>query len=1148
MRCPACDASNSELARFCASCGGRLTATCSHCHAEVALAARFCTTCGGSMPVTEEPVRSDHGRSLSAERRRVSVLFADLENFTGLVESLDPEEVRAIQSRYFEVARATVAIYGGIIEKFIGDAVVAVWGAPTAHEDDAERATRAALELVEAVGRLTGSGGGGRLAARAAVATGEAAVGPADGQGMVSGDVINLAARLQAVAPGGAVILDERTEHAVGPDAGIAFTGIGPLQLKGKAAPVRAQTATLGDRPRGGRGAGHTGTFVGREAELRELIRLFEATAIERRGRMASVLGIAGIGKSRLAWELERAIGERQQGVEWQTGGAPAYGNGIAFAAVGEIVRRRCRIAEHAEAEVARRQLGAALAELIRDPEDRAWIEPRLAVLLDPGAAAEFEREELFAAWRRFFERLADEAPTVLVFEDLQWADAGLLDFIEHLATWTRDHPILVLTLARPELLDARPTWGAAQRSFTALRLDRLPDAAMRELLEARAHGIPKAALRHVLDRAGGVPLYAVELTRMLIDRGQLVPSDDGYRLKGALADADVPDSLHGLLAARIDALPPAERAVLRASAILGRRFSPEALVAVTGIAGAELRRRIASLVDRELLAYDDEHRSPGIGQVAFVQDLVRELAYRTLSRAERQAGHLAAARHFEAIGDDELVESSAAHLAAAHAADPGQPDAPEIAARARALLRQAAGRALSLHAPERALDDLERALAMPVEGDERDVLLEEAAGAARRAGRLSIAERYLRELIERMDGADDTAKRDQSRAQLASVLLMAHQNAAALAELESAIDVGVDDASPATTELIGQLARANLLVGHDAEAVRWSTRAVTLARRHELTAIAVDALITQGTGRFRVGEEQAGLDDLRAAVAEARDGGLQTAELRARNNLAWLEVVDDPRLTLRIAREGGEVATRIGMLDWAVQMAELGCLAAIDTGDWDWALATQARFDEQPISGAYRIDLAASAATIHVLRGSRHPLGAIDALEPIDPATDAQDLAAIDHARAWHALLAGEFTAASAFADRAATGALGAERLRALVLAARIRLWDNDLDGARAALGAIDAAPSNGRAAGAARTTLLAGLEAMAGADGVDARYMAAADAWRALDLPLHLALCLLEWHWFGGGETRVETRALVERLGAHGIAPLLGGVAVVS
>ncbi|MEO8247077.1 MAG: AAA family ATPase, partial [Chloroflexota bacterium] len=926
------------------------------------------------MPAPEEPDGSDGTSAAGAERRRVSVLFVDLENFTGLAESLDPEEVRAIQSRYFEMARETVAVYGGIIEKFIGDAVVAMWGAPTAHEDDAERAIRAGLQLVDAVGRLAVPAAATPLAARAAVATGEAAVSVAAGQGMVSGDVINTAARLQAAAPSGGLIVDEGTRQAAGAEGPVAFASVGPLQLKGKAGKVAAFSATLADTAGTGRGAGHTGAFVGRDGELRELVGLFEATAADGRGRLASVLGIAGIGKSRLVWELERAVTERYPRTQWLSGGAPPYGEGIAFAAVAAMVRRRCGIGEHAEGELARRQLSAALTELVRDPAERGWVEPRLAVLLEPRSAAGFEREELFAAWRSFFEHLAADAPTVLVFEDLQWADAGLLDFIEHLGTWARERPILIVTLARPELLDARPTWGAAQRSFTALRLDRLPDEAMRELLDGRASGIPRSALRHVLERAGGVPLYAVELIRMLIDGGQLMPSDRGYRLAGQLVGADLPDSLHGLLAARIDALPPGERAVLRSSAVLGRRFSTDALGAVTGLRDGELRRRVAALADREMLAYDDELRSPASSQVAFVQDLVRELAYRTLSRSERQLGHLAAARHFEAVGGEELVESSAAHLAAAYSADPAHPEAEPMGREARALLQHAARRALSLHAPERALQNLERALAMPADAGERAALLEEAASAAGRAGHLAAAERHLRELIDRGPAAD----RDRHRAQLASVLLMSHRNATALAELEAAVDAGTP-----TAELVGQLARAHLLVGRDAEAVRWAQRALGLATRGVQRAVALDARITLGTGRFRTGHESAGLRDLRAVVAEARADGLQTTELRARNNLAWLEVVDDPHRTFEIARDGGEVAVRIGILDWAVQMAELGCLAAIETGDWDWALETQARFEERPISDAYRLDLAASGAIIGALRGVPHPLEPLDVLEP---------------------------------------------------------------------------------------------------------------------------------------------------------------------
>ena len=591
MRCPACQADNPELARFCASCGGRLTATCPHCSAEVALGARFCTACGSTMPAAEPVSTSGERAALGAERRRVSVLFADLENFTGLAEAPRPGGGARRPVALLRGRARTVAVYGGVIEKFIGDAVVAVWGAPVTHEDDAERAVRAALELLAAVAQFSGSATGERLVARAASRPARRRSGWREGQGLVSGDVINTAARLQAVAARATVVVDERTRHAIGeprsPSCRPARAPEGQGHADRRVRALRSAT---------GRGAvvapACRPPFVGRDAELRELIGLFDATAAEGRGRMASVLWHrrhrqepprlgAGAGRARRA-RAGRVADRRRAGIRQRHRVRRSARSSAAGAASPSTRRRRSHGGSW------RRRS----AELFRDPEDRAWVEPRLAVLLDPDAAESYEREELFAAWRRFFERLADDAPTVLVFEDLQWADAGLLDFIEHLGTWTREHPILVLTLARPELLDARPTWGAAQRSFTALRLDRLPDPAMRELLAGRARGIPAAALRHILQRAGGVPLYAVELTRMLIDRGQLVPIEGAYRLAGPLADADVPDSLQGLLAARIDALPTPERSVLRAAAMLGRRFSPEALAAVTGIGTAELQRR----------------------------------------------------------------------------------------------------------------------------------------------------------------------------------------------------------------------------------------------------------------------------------------------------------------------------------------------------------------------------------------------------------------------------------------------------------------------------------------------------------------------------------------------------------------------------
>ena len=490
--------------------------------------------------------------------------------------------MRTIQSRYFEVARSIVARYGGTIEKFIGDAVMAVWGAPTAHEDDAERAVRAAVALVDAVGRLGGSVGNS-LKARAAVTSGEAAVTVgAVGQGMVAGVLVSMASRLQAEAPIGGVLVDQATREQAGDAAG--FEPVGSLALKGRTAPFTAFRVTdrAGAVP-GRRHGAHTGPFVGRERELRELVELFSGVARDGRSRLVSVTGIAGIGKSRLARELQERVDALPGPVAWHAGRAPAYGDDVTFAAVAEMVRRRIRIDDVTEPQLAMRQLADMLRELVRDPDERHWLEPRIAVLLGRETAAAYDREELFAAWRRFFERVSDRAPTVLLFEDLQWADPSLLDFIEHLATWSRDHPILIVALARPELMDRRPGWGAALHSFTALHLERLPDASMAELLRARAPDLPEALVRQILEHAGGVPLYAVEVVRILADQAAGAPTPDRRvepRPTGARQPStiEVPDSLHGLIAARIDALPGPERRLLLAAGVLGRRFRPGAL------------------------------------------------------------------------------------------------------------------------------------------------------------------------------------------------------------------------------------------------------------------------------------------------------------------------------------------------------------------------------------------------------------------------------------------------------------------------------------------------------------------------------------------------------------------------------------------
>jgi hypothetical protein len=1011
------------------------------------------------------------------------------------------------------------------------------------HEDDAVRAVRAALALVDAVGRLGGAAAQRSLRGRAAVTTGEAAVTVgAVGQGMVAGDLVNTAARLQGRAPSGSVLVDATTREAA-PDAA-TYEPIGAVELRGRSAPVDAVLARPradGD-PAGQRGA-HTGPFVGRERELRELLDLFDAVVRDRHGRLVTVTGIAGIGKSRLAWELRERLDALDLDVAWHEGRAPAYGQEVTFTAVAEMVRRRIRITDAVDPELARRQLDSVLTELVRDERERRWMHPRVAALLGRDELAQFDRDELFAAWRRFFERVSDAGPVVLVFEDLQWADASLLDFIEHLAAWTRDHPVLVVALARPELLDRRPGWGSATPSYTAIHLERLPDAAMRRLLLGRRPDLPDEVVDRILEHAGGVPLYAVEVVRGLHAPAE-GPAAERRRAprpgtEEAPAAMEVPDSLRGVVAARIDALPAAERRLLLTAAVLGRRFRPEALAAVTASDPSSVRRVIDGLVGRELLALDDELASPSRGELAFVQDVVRDVAYGTLARSERRSLHLAAARDLETREDDAAATTLAGHLLEAHRLAPQHPDAPRIARRAVGALRRAAQAARRLHAPDRALGLLESALRLVEEPEQRAVVLDDAAEAARSAARLDLAERHLRELIAVRAATGPRAAVGRLRARLASVLLMEQRNATALAELEAALrsarGIGRD---PAGAEIAAQLARARLLTGDERGGLTWGERAHRAAVRLNLRAVAADALVTIGTARFRLGETDRGLAELREAIDEAHELGALGTELRARNNLAWLIVGDDPRATLETARVGFELASQMGVGDMAVQLADVACAAAIDAGEWDWAHRTAAELAERGVPDAYRLDLAVLDGIIGALRGGNEPVAAAARIAAETAESDAQLLAGLAAGRAWEALLAGRHDDAWRLAWAASRDAFGAERAHDLALAGRAALWNGDVARAREALTSLREDGSPGRAIAAARTTLAAGIAGLAGDPDAAGEFAEAAAAWRSLDLPLPLALSLLDARRLSiPAEPPAELRALIDRLGAEGL-----------
>ena len=343
-----------------------------------------------------------------------------------------------------------------------------------------------------------------------------------------------------------------------------------------------------------------------------------------------------------------------------------------------------------------------------------AGSEPRLLQLLglEAGDADDRpDRESLFAAWRVFFERVAEQGVVVLVFEDLQWADDGLLDFIDHILDWSRERPIYIVTLARPELLDRRRDWGAGRRNFTSLVLEPLEAAEMRELLAGLVPGLPQPVAERVLERAEGIPLYAVETVRMLLSEGLVTLEDGVYRPTGDLSELSVPASLHALIASRLDSLDPGDRSLLQAASVIGKTFSVDALSAVSGLPADEVATRLRPLVRREVLTLDADPRSPDQGQYGFVQGLIREVAYGTLARRDRRRLHIATARYFEALDDEGIAGALAEHYVAAYKAQPDGPEGAAVAAQARVALRAAAERARSLGSFLQATRFLEQAL-----------------------------------------------------------------------------------------------------------------------------------------------------------------------------------------------------------------------------------------------------------------------------------------------------------------------------------------------------------------------------------------------------------------------------------------------------
>jgi class 3 adenylate cyclase len=1043
-----------------------------------------------------------------AERRIVSVLFTDLVGFTPFAEERDAEDVRETLSRYFELATEVIDRYGGTVEKFIGDAVMAIWGAPVAREDDAERAVRAGLDLVDAV-RSLGPG----IQARCGVLTGEAAVTiGATNQGMVAGDIVNTASRLQSVAEPGMVLVGEATQRAAAQS--IVFEDGGSQALKGKSEPFPTWRAVRVVSERGGRNRSETleAPFVGRDEELRQIKDLFHATQRERKPRLVSVIGPGGIGKSRLAWEFLKYVDGLAGQVWWHAGRSPAYGDGITHWALGEMVRGRAGLLETDDEATSREKIGAAVELHVSDPEERRWIQSALLTLL--GFDADISSDQLFAAWRTFFERMASVQPVVMVFEDLHHADSGTLDFIDNLMEWSRTVPITVITLARPELLEKRSDWGAGKRTFASIHLEPLPPEAMERLLAGLVPGLPARAAAVIVQRAEGIPLYAVETIRMLLAQGQLVLEDGAYRPTADLEEIAVPQTLTSLIAARLDGLQVGDRALIADAAVLGQSFSLAGLAAISGIGLTELEPRLLTFVRRELLVLDADPRSPERGQYSFVQSLIREVAYNTLARNDRKVRHLAAARFFESLGTDELAGGLAGHYLAAQrlAADKDEADA--LAAQARIALRGAADRAASLGSHEQAVKFLAQALEVATTDEDRLDLHTRAQESAEAGLDPAVVERHA---LGRLEAARALGDRPAIAAAIANHAVVVQgwlgqpQRAAELLEPAWAEFSDLEQTREGV-RLMAALAAGHSASQDNAVALAWNDRYLPIAERLDMLDFIANGLIGRGQILIKMNRAREAMVLLRGGHQLATSINLRDRERVGRVLLTFYAQWGDPAEGLVLAREGLDIARLIGSRSYGFNMVGNGSICALRVGDWDWVEALLDEWIPADASIGHYSEFFADRAILTALRGGDASADIATATEMRKTVTDSQYEAYEHFGRAWAAFAAGAYADARREAGQATAGA-GFFQAFVTPLAARAALWAGDVEGARSILAALVDAGYRGPAVELDMATIRAGIAALEGrTPEAVAAYREVLRGWRQLGLAFDEALAVTD------------------------------------
>ena len=894
---------------------------CSACGTENPEGARFCNGCGAALAQPEQRRK---------ERKFATALFADLVGSTALAEQEDPEVVQAVVGRTFDRLSEEVARYEGLLEKFMGDAVLAVFGVPRAHEDDAERAVRAALEMQAVLSELNrgfAAEGKPTLGMRIGVEAGEVLVdverasGPRDR--MLTGDAVNTAARLQSAA--------DPNQIVVGPSVYVStkdvieYRELEPLALKGKAEPVpawralRIKARTRGERPR----LGLEARLVGRDEELAVLKQTLRRAETEGRPALVTIVGPAGVGKSRLVAELENYVEGLPEVVYWRRGRCLAYGN-TSYSAFAEAIKAQCEIFEDDAAEVAAKKADAAVRELFGDES----VAPQIRALVGAGEARGMSREDLFEAWRRFLERLAARYPLVVVLDDLHWADDGLLDLVEHVADWAQG-PIMVVATARAELFETRPTWGGGKRNAASIYLDPLSEGEGEAMLDDLLPGpIAPELKRTIVERSEGNPLYVEEIVRKLIDDGVLRATEASqWEVARPVDEVELPRSVQGLIAARLDGLPEEEKVVLQDAAVVGRVFWVGAVAELIGRGVGEVRDALGRLRVKELVlphepsSFSDEH------EFSFRHNLIRDGAYDSLPKTLRADKHAGVARWAEQrAGDraDEIAELIATHLLEAL----GYLDELGETGERRDELRRSAFR-WTAAAGERASALWQRAQAtrwfreaerladaLGVPAAERVDLVRAHVEATWGTDAMIETERVVRRALETYEALGDPVGIGWARARLVVPLLMEARHA----EGEEAGRSAVATLEPLgeTEELADALHRLGWFLwrrGEGAEAEPLLRRSVEIATTVDASLVRAEATQTLAVCLAQLGRSEESLQMIEEAYRLAKGVGEFSNLMRCCNNLPAIvsDYASDYARAVAVLREGLELAQRAG-------------------------------------------------------------------------------------------------------------------------------------------------------------------------------------------------------------------------------------------